>query len=634
MKKIFTLGKSFFILSLILPLMSVLSFLIYQEYIETKTSVFNIMQSHIVNEKISLMEKFSEFIKEKVDLNNKQKLINNRELYAHLIKELRLIQGEEVQYLYILYKDKNGKLRYLMDATLDSNERAYINQAFNPQTDIWEKAYVSKTVQVTQQNDLSSLWISIAYPIVLNNKVEAVIGADFDYSAYHEVMQTLQPLENLYFYISMFMIIMLIVTYILVYLYYINKKRSFIDPLTKIHNRQFLYEFLKSNSLKDYALMMLDIDHFKRINDNYGHDIGDKVLISIAQELKSQIRDDDILVRFGGEEFLILMKKRQGTNFVTAAQRIRKAVMNHQILNIEQELLVTISIGINPYPSYAKDFDEAIKITDEQLYNAKTEGRNCVKIANELNRKESQVTQRISDVRYAIDEGRIKCMYQPIVSVKTGKIVKYELLLRLIDVDGKVVSPMEFLPATRHTSVYTAITKIVLDDAFDVLSHYEDFELTINLDLQDLTNYDIMKLLEETFKDHPHLSQRLFLEILEHEEITEFELIKEQIQKLKKLGFRIAIDDFGSGFANFKYLLHLDIDILKLDGSIIRDINTNKNAYYIVETIADFANKIGIKTVAEQIETQDELDTVKSLGVNFVQGYYLGRPSFSFVETL
>ena len=631
MKSFFSLGRNLVIFTFILPLMSVLLFFIYKEYIQTKTTVFQIMQSHIINEKTALIRNFSDFLIDKTNNNLQKLIINDPDFYAHIIKELRLIQGDEIKYLYILYKDHNDKLRYLMDATLDTNERSIFNQAFNPQTDIWDQAYLTKKVQITKQKDRLSLWVSIAYPIVVKGEVVALIGADFDYSTYNEVVKTLQPLETLYIYISIFMIVMLLLAYILVYLYYTNRKKSFIDPLTGIYNRQYLYEYLKSNSLKDYSLMMLDIDHFKRINDNYGHHTGDKVLVSIANELKSQIREDDVLVRFGGEEFLILMKKQTGTNFITAAQRIRKAVKEHHIPNIEQELVMTISIGINPYPSYAKDFDEAIKITDEQLYNAKVSGRDCVKISTEVNQEQSQISKRISDVRSAIDEKRIKCMYQPIVSVQTGKVVKYELLLRLIDLDGKIVSPMEFLPATRHTSVYTALTKVVLDDAFEVLSHNNDFELTINLDLQDLTNYDIMKLLEDTFKDYPALAQRLYLEILEHEEITEFDLIKEQIQKLKKLGFKIAIDDFGSGFANFKYLLHLDIDILKLDGSIIRDINTNKKAYHIVETIADFANKIGIKTVAEQIETQEELDTVKSLGVNFVQGYYLGRPSFEFI---
>ena len=631
MKSFFSLGRNLVIFTFILPLMSVLLFFIYKEYIQTKTMVFQIMQSHIINEKTALMRNFSDFLIDKTNNNLQKLIINDPDFYAHIIKELRLIQGDEIKYLYILYKDHNDKLRYLMDATLDTNERSIFNQAFNPQTDIWDQAYLTKKVQITKQKDHLSLWVSIAYPIVVKGEVVALIGADFDYSTYNEVVKTLQPLETLYIYISIFMIVMLLLAYILVYLYYTNRKKSFIDPLTGIYNRQYLYEYLKSNSLKDYSLMMLDIDHFKRINDNYGHHTGDKVLVSIANELKSQIREDDVLVRFGGEEFLILMKKQTGTNFITAAQRIRKAVKEHHIPNIEQELVMTISIGINPYPSYAKDFDEAIKITDEQLYNAKVSGRDCVKISTEVNQEQSQISKRISDVRSAIDEKRIKCMYQPIVSVQTGKVVKYELLLRLIDLDGKIVSPMEFLPATRHTSVYTALTKVVLDDAFEVLSHNNDFELTINLDLQDLTNYDIMKLLEDTFKDYPALAQRLYLEILEHEEITEFDLIKEQIQKLKKLGFKIAIDDFGSGFANFKYLLHLEIDILKLDGSIIRDINTNKKAYHIVETIADFANKIGIKTVAEQIETQEELDTVKSLGVNFVQGYYLGRPSFEFI---
>jgi len=629
MNRSLKMGKNFVIFVLILPLMTLLSIFIFNEYIETKKIVFNILEEHLIDQKTSLLKNFSEHLNQEFRENIQENISYNPDLYKHYEDELSLLQDPEIKYLYLLYKDEKNKFRYLLDTTKNIDDKAEFNQKFDPQTDIWDSAYSSKKPQVKKQTNLQTLWITIAYPIVIKNDVIAVIGADFTYDVYDKIIETLEPMEKIYIYVAIFMIIMLIVAYILIYLYYINRKKSFIDPLTKIYNRQYLNEYLKTSSLEKYQLMMIDLDHFKQINDNYGHDVGDKVLISIVNQIKNSIRKEDILVRFGGEEFLVLIHKQSLETCLTIAERIRNAVMSHKIKAVNKHILMTISIGINPFPFYAKNFDEAVKIADEQLYHAKTSGRNCIKVSKEVNKIQSQTSKRIGDVKSAIDENRILCAYQPIVSSETGQILKYEMLLRLLDTNGSIVSPLEFLPAIRHTNVYINITKIVIDFAIKTLKEH-DFELSMNLDLQDILNNDIMNLLKDGFSDKPELAKRLTIEILEHEEITNFAIIKKHIDILKGLGFKIALDDFGSGYANFQYLIHLNIDVLKIDGSLIRDIDTNKNSFHIVETIGDFAKKMNIKTVAEQIETVEELKRLKSLNIDYFQGYLLGKPEFSF----
>ncbi|MEN8302980.1 MAG: EAL domain-containing protein [Campylobacterota bacterium] len=629
MNRSYKIGRNFIIFAIILPLMTLLSILIYREYLQTKETVFTIIQEHLIHEKVSLLENYSHYLTQKLGENIQQVLYNNPDSHRHHEEELSLLKGPEIKYLYLLYKDEEDKFRYLLDTTTNIDEKAELNQKFDPQTDIWNKSYSDKKFQITKQLDLQTLWITIAYPLVVDDKVVAVLGADFTYDVYQQIVNILKPMEKIYMYVSIFMIIMLIVAYILIYLYYINRKRSFIDPLTKIYNRQYLNEYLKTSSLEHYQLMMIDLDHFKQINDNYGHDVGDKVLISVVEQIKQNIRQEDILVRFGGEEFLVLIYKQTLETCLTIAERIRNTVMTHHIEAVNKHILMTISIGINPFPFYAKNFDEAVKIADEQLYNAKVSGRNCVKVSEEVNKKQSQTSKRIGDVKSAIDENRILCAYQPIVSTQNAQTQKYEMLLRLLDTGGSIVSPLEFLPAIRHTNVYINVTKIVIDFAIKTLKE-NSFDLSMNLDLQDILNDDIMNLIKDEFAENPELRKRLTIEILEHEEITNFDIIKERIATLKELGFKIAIDDFGSGYANFQYLLHLEIDILKIDGSLIRDIDTNKNSYHIVETIGGFAKKMGIKTVAEQIETVNELKCIKSLNIDYVQGYLLGKPSFEF----
>ncbi len=628
MNRIFKMSRNFIIFVIVLPLMTLISIFIYNEYLQTKETVFSIIQKHLINEKISLLKNYSVHLSKKFGQTLQEELLEDN-LREHYEEGLSLLKGAEIKYLYLLYKDEENKFRYILDTTTDLDDKAEFNQKFDPQTDIWEKAYINKKYQVTKQVDLQTLWVTIAYPIVVENRVVGVIGADFTYAVYEQILNTLKPMEKIYFYVSIFMIIMLILAYILIYLYYINRKKSFIDPLTNIYNRQYLNEFLQTSSLENYQLMMIDLDYFKQVNDNYGHNVGDIVLKKVVGQIQLSIRNEDILVRFGGEEFLVLIYKHNLETLLSIAERIRNAVMSCKIEALNKHIVTTVSIGINPYPFYAKNFDEAVKIADEQLYIAKTSGRNCVKVSQEANKKQSQTSKRIGDVKFAIDENRILCAYQPIVSVKDGKIEKYEMLLRLKDTEGSIVPPLEFLPAIRHTNVYINITKIVLDFAIKTLKE-NSFELSMNLDLQDILNEDIMNLIKDGFSNYPELASRLTIEILEHEEITNFAVIKEHIDILKGMGFKIAIDDFGSGYANFQYLLHLDIDILKIDGSLVRDIDTNKNSYHIVETIATFARKMNIQTIAEQVETKKELEKLKELQVDYLQGYLLGKPEFHF----
>ena len=621
-------GKSLVLLVLLIPFLTLVSYLLYVQISTTKTGVFNIVQSYIINDKTTLMKNLSEYlIKEHIDKNGK--FIQKDFSADRYEDELRLIKSSKAEYMYILHRDEEGKFRFLYDATEDKFEKAEYNQRFFPQTDIWDRAYDSGKVQKIDQTKLDTLWITIVYPITVNGKTIAVIGADFTNDIYLDVVDTLSPIEKISFYVSVFMLIMLILSYILFFMYFKTRKKGFIDPLTNAYNRQYLNTFLETNSIKSYHIMMLDLDHFKMVNDNFGHDVGDVVLKTTVRVIKENVRSEDILIRFGGEEFILLAYKKDIQASVALANRIREAIKSESLHVENNKITMTLSIGINPYPSHAKNIEEAIKIADEQLYLAKTQGRDRVEVSDE---KQSQTSKRISDVQNAIDNNRIRCAYQPIFDNENSTLVKYEILIRMEDKNGSIVPPMEFLPYVKHTQVYINLTKFVVDNAIKILSE-EKFNLSINIDLQDILNDDIVDLLKERFEDKPELAKRLTLEILEHEGISDFKLIQSRLQVLKDLGFLIAIDDFGSGYANFRYLVDLDIDILKIDGSIIKNIDKDESIHSIVHAIVGFSKSLGIKTVAEQVETKEELDTIKALGIDHTQGYYLGKPSFEFIET-
>jgi len=423
------------------------------------------------------------------------------------------------------------------------------------------------------------------------------------------------------------MLCMLFISYIQVYFNYKSRKRSIIDPLTMTYNRLYMKEIISDINLVHYQICMIDIDHFKRVNDIYGHKVGDVVLQKIANLIMSQIRHDDILIRYGGEEFLLFLCKKDGTMKVDVPNRIRQTIKNEEFLIDEHKISLSISCGVNSEPNYSKNIDEAIKIADEQLYRAKSTGRNKV-ISTQNKQLESESSKKILEVKEALDENRIICFYQPIFNIEKNTIIKYEVLVRMIDKNGKIVLPNAFLPAIKDTTTYVELTKKVLDYSIQAIKDY-NISLSINLAVQDFFNTDIVDIIKSSLSNQEQIAQKITFEILEHSEILDIEGMKSIIVDLKKLGIKIALDDFGSGYANFLYLLHLQVDIVKIDGSLVKDIDKNSNAFYIIKAIAAFCNMMNLEIIAEAVENENVLKIIKSLDIQNVQGFHLARPSYA-----
>ncbi len=631
MQSIWRVNRSFLLLMVIIPLMTLVSLWLYMQFTQTNEYIFKELKNNLIERRMVLFKNYEQYIASHYAQDYQKNIRTSQAFAQKREKELAVLKDDEMQYLYLLYKDKDGKWRYLLDTTEDEEEKALCEQKFDAQSNIWDEALQTHKPQVAQQQNLETLWVSVAYPLVVKGKVVAVLGADFTQNVYENVKQRLKPMEQMFSYVALLMSIMLALAYLLIYLYYKTRKKAFIDPLTQVYNRQYLQEFLKRTSLQNYYLMMVDLDHFKLINDNYGHDAGDIVLIQAVQEMKRHIRQNDLIIRFGGEEFLLFIHKKETQDVTKVANRLREKIEQLNIQTQNNTLQITISIGINPSPYSFKNIDDAVKIADEQLYRAKTLGRNRVEVYNANKNYKTQTAKRISDIQEAIDDDRVKCAFQPMYAHKGNAPLKYEMLLRLLDKENNIVSPDAFLPFIRNTQVYVSLTNKVIEIAMNALEK-EPYHLSINLDLQDLLNEDIMQLLQSKFSTRADLAQRLTIEILEHEQIENFARIKSQITLLKELGFRIALDDFGSGYANFSYLVNLDFDILKIDGTIVQEIDTNPSAYHIVKTMCSFAKGMGMQIVAEQIETKEVLTLLQELEVDYFQGYYLGRPAFEFSD--
>ncbi len=209
MFRLLKMGKSFVLLAIFIPLMTITSYIIYLEYVKTKENVFEIIQTHLIDEKLQLFKNYSNYIIVHLNKDIKGNIEISPDIAKHYEDELRLLKGDEIRYLYLLYKDKEDKFRYLLDSTMDINEKAEYNQRFDPITTIWDMAYKTKSLQIIYQKDLDALWVTIAYPLIADGKVIAVLGADFTYDVYSKIVNTLNPMERIYFYIAIFMSVML-----------------------------------------------------------------------------------------------------------------------------------------------------------------------------------------------------------------------------------------------------------------------------------------------------------------------------------------------------------------------------------------------------------------------------------------
>jgi EAL domain-containing protein (putative c-di-GMP-specific phosphodiesterase class I) len=232
----------------------------------------------------------------------------------------------------------------------------------------------------------------------------------------------------------------------------------------------------------------------------------------------------------------------------------------------------------------------------------------------------------IKRIKEAIEEDRIVCYYQPIFNNATQQINKYESLVRIIDRDGQPISPFFFLEIAKKAKLYEQISKIIIDKTLETFKKVPDMEFSLNLTVDDILSEKITNYIYQRLESYPNPSRVVF-EITESQEVSDYKIINKFIKYVKQYNVKIAIDDFGSGYANFEHILNIDADYIKIDGSLIKNIDTDKNAYIITEAIINFSKKLGRKTIAEFIHNKAIFNIVKELGADYSQGFYLGVPA-------
>jgi diguanylate cyclase (GGDEF)-like protein len=394
------------------------------------------------------------------------------------------------------------------------------------------------------------------------------------------------------------------------------------DMLTGLYNRKALERELNQTDFPH--VLVLDINGFKDINDIYGNDVGNTLLKDLAAFLKNNCTNPSVfkIYRLGGDEFAILLDDIDKDIALNIAIELEKNISEHVFAIGELRLNLTVSIASNNIAPILENADLALKLIKKE------HRKQVIAYKESLNLKKSvqENMDTLELIKDAISNDAIVPFFQPIVNLQTVKIEKYEALVRLKLPDGTFLPPIKFLDTARKTSFYHEITRIMIEKTIKVAEQFPKYRFSLNISMQDILDDEITDMLFQSLRLNPLISSRIDIELLEVEHLEDLEKVQEFIKELHKFGSKILIDDFGSGYSNFSYFSDLDIDMVKIDGSIVREITTNDRKLHMLKSIHKFSNGMDMQSVAEFVENKEIAILLKDIGVQYGQGYYFSKP--------
>jgi diguanylate cyclase (GGDEF)-like protein/PAS domain S-box-containing protein len=423
-------------------------------------------------------------------------------------------------------------------------------------------------------------------------------------------------------------------------------KLAHYDILTTLPNRVLLKEYISQainrsiRTKQHYALLFIDLDNFKMVNDTVGHNVGDKVLVETAKRLKKSVRKNDVVARLGGDEFVILIetncidKESVIDNIIVVAEKILHHLQQPYYIE-ENVFRITASIGIKLFNDATFSMDELMKYADSAMYNAKSSGKNRFAFFNpQLQEIMETKILLIDNLREAIEKGNMELHYQTQTSYrKNKKIVGVEALVRWVDPVKGVISPAEFIPLAEESGLIIRLGEWIMEEAVKQVhswrndSEKRNWRVSINVSSKQFEEENFIARLEEILQKYDVKSGLIMLELTEGILIQNFKETIEKLHKLKALGISLSIDDFGTGYSSLSYLKQLPMDELKIDKSFIDDLTTDENDEIITQTIISIGQKFGLDVIAEGVETQEQFEKLHSFGCYLFQGYFFARPT-------
>ncbi len=413
---------------------------------------------------------------------------------------------------------------------------------------------------------------------------------------------------------------------------------AYYDPLTGLPNRTLFYDRLRHEIViaqrnhQRFALLFLDLDRFKDVNDTLGHNVGDELLLQVSVRLKQCLRESDTVVRLGGDEFTVLLTQFEDDGYIgVVAEKIIQALSEEFVVN-EHEVNVGASIGVSVYPNDGEEVDELVRNADTAMYRAKESGRGVYRFfTSEMNAENFLRLGLERKIRIALEQDEFEVYFQPKVNIKSLAVVGAEALLRWHH-QGEIISPMEFIPLAEETGLIVPIGQRVAEMVVQQISVWSQAGLplapvAINLSGKQFRHKacfvsDFVRLLKQ-YKVPAGLVE---LEITESMIMSDLEEAIEMMLRLREVGVTIAIDDFGTGYSSLSYLKKFPIDTLKVDRSFVRDLETDQDDAAIVSSILSMANNLKLQVIAEGVETEAQLRFLHTGGCDMAQGYLFSKP--------
>ncbi|MEI8646143.1 EAL domain-containing protein [Pseudoalteromonas sp. Hal040] len=408
------------------------------------------------------------------------------------------------------------------------------------------------------------------------------------------------------------------------------------DPLTGLPNRSLMHtkisncinNAIKYNKLA--ALLFIDLDKFKPVNDSFGHAVGDQLLCNITQRVSLMLPENAVIGRQSGDEFLVLVKDLHSPQTLSELVKKLTEELANKVIIDDFSINISASVGVALYPFDAKTADDLIKNSDIAMMHAKQSGRNNFKYFTE--QMNNQLTKKLlleNALKDAFKDDELFNNYQPIVNAETKKINGVELLMRWKNEQG-FVSPAEFIPIAEEIGLIDALTEQALDRALTellpMLRANPQFYLSLNLSPTHILKSNLTERLLLILNNHMVKPVQLRLEITENTLLEDKEKASKQLQKLKNAGFKLLLDDFGTGYSSLTYLSQFPIDVIKIDQSFVRNIGQDKSNESIIKTIHALSSNLGLYCIAEGVETGEQISFLTEMGCEDLQGYYFAKP--------
>jgi diguanylate cyclase (GGDEF)-like protein len=379
------------------------------------------------------------------------------------------------------------------------------------------------------------------------------------------------------------------------------------------------------------AFLVVGIDKLAMVNSVCGYEVGDAVLVAIGQRLDRYIRSSDVVGRLGGDRFGIILSQCREEMVVHAMDRIIDGVREEPVEIDGQSIPVSVSIGCVLFPGLVNTAYDVMAKAELSLNFAKRAGRNCFntyRVSEQQGVQHRQAMDIGAQVQQAMRDHRLMFMYQPIVTADSShKVVKYEALLRMLDEKGNVVPAGDFIPVIEQLGMARQLDRHVLDMAVEELRLHPDTTLAINISGLTASDPSWLRALISAVRSTPNIASRLTVEITETAALHDIEESARFVNVVRNLGCKVAIDDFGAGFTSFRHLKALTVDMVKIDGSFVLNLSRNVDNQLFVRNLMGLASTFGLSTVAEFVENAEDADFLLKAGVQYLQGYYFGRPA-------